>query len=135
MNHADILKKNNLKQTEARIAVLSIVSRTNKPIDVKTITDFLKKLGIVADQATVYRTLQTFVESGILKRVEFNEGKFRYELSSLPHHHHVVCINCGKVEDVEECGMEKVEKKLQKKTSFTISDHHAEFFGMCKNCQ
>ncbi|QQR64120.1 transcriptional repressor [Candidatus Roizmanbacteria bacterium] len=135
MKHGDILKKHNLKQTQARSAILTIIFQSKKPVDVVTISQFLKKIGIVTDQATVYRTLQTFVESGILKRVEFHEGKFRYELSSLPHHHHLVCTDCGKIEDIENCGMEEVEKILQKKTSFKIAEHHAEFFGFCKNCK
>ncbi len=135
MNHTQILEKHNLKHTGARSAILSIILKSKKPLDVQTIAGLLKKLGLDSDQTTVYRTLQTFVENGILKRVEFREGKFRYELSSLPHHHHLVCTNCGKIEDVEHCGMEEVEKTLQKKTSFKVVEHHAEFFGLCKNCQ
>ncbi len=134
MVRSGILKQHNLKHTEAREAVYSIISQAKKPVDVQTVVDLLKKLGIKADQATVYRTIQTFVDHEIFNQVELREGKFRYELSTLPHHHHLVCTNCGRIEDIKECGMEDVIKTIRKTTQFNVNQHNADFFGLCAQC-
>ncbi len=135
MNTKDILTQYKLKHTEAREAIYSIISQAKKPVDVRTVVDLLKKLGISVDQATVYRTIQTFVDHGIFRQVELREGKFRYELSSLPHHHHLVCTNCGRIDDIEECGMKSVEEAIRSKKKFNVVQHNAEFFGLCLHCQ
>lgn len=124
-----------LKKTPARMAILDVFHKTTKPLDAETIVELLEKADAKTDRVTVYRTLNTLTEFNVLKKVEFGEGKFRYELASLPHHHHLICTNCGKVEDIAECGMEEVEAKLQKRTSFVIKQHNAEFFGLCADCQ
>ena len=135
MDHPNILKEHKLKHTEAREAIYSIIGQAKKPVDVQTVVDLLKQLGIKVDQATVYRTIQTFIDHGIFRQIELHEGKFRYELSSLPHHHHLVCTNCGAIEDSKECGMEDVAKTLLKTKKFKVTQHNAEFFGLCSKCQ
>jgi Fur family ferric uptake transcriptional regulator len=73
-------------------------------------------------------------EKRLLKRVDFMEGEYRYELSSLPHHHHAVCKTCGAVEGVETCIVEELRKKLKKQIGFNVIDHSFELFGVCKKC-
>jgi Fur family ferric uptake transcriptional regulator len=124
-----------LKKTPARLAILDAFHKTSKPLDADTIFEMLDKKGVKTDRVTVYRTLNTLTDFSVLRKVEFGEGKFRYELASLPHHHHLICTSCGKVEDIKECGMGEVEEKLQKRTSFVIKQHNAEFFGLCAKCQ
>ncbi|MBI1862832.1 transcriptional repressor [Candidatus Microgenomates bacterium] len=130
-----VMHDTGLKKTPARIAILDVFHHSSKPLDADTIVDLLEKHDVKTDRVTVYRTLNTLTDFNVLKKVEFGEGKFRYELSSLPHHHHLICTSCGRVEDIAECGMEDVENKLQKRTSFVIKQHNAEFFGLCTKCQ
>jgi Fur family ferric uptake transcriptional regulator len=132
---ADQLKNADLKVTQARIGVLELLHSTSTPSDVQDILDYLRKQDISADQATVYRILKVFVENDLVRQVEFNEGKVRYELASLPHHHHVVCVKCGSVRDIEECDVDEIAAKASKKLSFKIQSHNLEFFGLCRNCQ
>lgn len=124
-----------LRKTPARIAILEIFQKSSTPLDAEGIYSALETRDIKTDKVTVYRTLNTLTDFNVLRKVEFQEGKFRYELASLPHHHHLICTKCGKVEDIKECGMEDVEEKLQKRTSFVIKQHNAEFFGVCASCQ
>lgn len=124
-----------MKQTKTRSAIIEILTKVKEPLDVQSIASILAKKGIKTNQTTIYRTLQTYTDSQLVKRVELQEGKFRYELASLPHHHHIICTNCGKIEDIESCGLEDVEKRIEKKTSYAIKNHSAEFFGLCKNCK
>ena len=128
----DILTSHSLEPTSARKAVLKICIASSKPLDVNFVVE---KIGTKAHMATVYRTLEKFVEKGILERVDFQEGKFRYEYMHEHHHHHAVCNGCGKVEDIEDNGIDIIESAINKKTGFIVSRHTLELFGTCNKCQ
>ncbi len=123
-----------LKKTKARYAILHIFEEEKRPLDVVEIDHYLKKHEINVDRATVYRMLETFLEKGIVYRLEFGEGKFRYELAGSDHHH-LVCENCGRIEDISDCGIEEWEKKIRLKKQFLVKHHSLEFFGLCEDCQ
>ena len=132
---AFLLAKNKLKVTTARLAILSYLNQSKKPTDVADILAELKQKGIKADEATVYRILKAFVESNILNRIELQEGKWRYELASLPHHHHIICTNCRAIEDIPNCKMKSIENLLHNNTKFKVKDHRLEFYGLCPDCR
>lgn len=123
-----------LKATPARLAVMQLLEKTDEPIDVATITEYLKKNTIKADQATVFRIINMFTDKGLTKQIQLNEGKFRYELSSKPDHHHLICQKCGKIQDISDCAVGDLEKDIEKKKGFKIMSHSLEFFGLCSNC-
>jgi len=129
----EVLVNHGLEVTPAREKILRIMMTSPTPLDVQTV---VAKIGTRAHQATVYRTLETFVKAGILERVDFQEGKFRYEYMH-HHHHHAVCENCGKVEDISDSQTEvsSLEKRLKNKTGFAVTKHILELFGICQNCQ
>lgn len=129
------LNKLNLKATPARIAVLSLLESTDKPLDISSIIDYLESRKIEADPATIFRIINAFTDKGLTKRIEFGEGKFRYELSTKEDHHHLVCNKCGGIEDISDCNILNLEKDIEKKKGFTVISHSLEFFGICKNCQ
>lgn len=127
------LRTNNLKVTPSRLAVLEVMSAVPKPLDVQGLIEKLKELNIETDQATVYRILTLFVQKGLVEQIDFRDGKYRYELQS-EHHHHLVCENCGKIEEVEGELITIDEKKIGDSKKFLITSHALEFFGLCKNC-
>ena len=88
------------------------------------------------NEATVYRTLSSFEEKGIIKRVDLRKDSLYYELSSAHHHHHIVCTGCGTIEDFESCQIEKVsDKVLSQSSKFSIiKEHSLELFGVCNTC-
>lgn len=129
-----ILQKVNLKVTNARLGLLELFARSQQPIDAEEIFAFLQKEKIDADRATVYRMLETFYEKGIIHRFEFQEGKFRYELAGADHHH-LICEQCGRIEDISDCGISEWETEIRKKKQFIVKRHVLEFFGVCKQCQ
>lgn len=114
---------------------MELLEKTETPIDVATITDYLKKNEIKADQATVFRIINMFTQKGLTKQIQLNEGKFRYELTSKPDHHHLICQKCGTIEDISDCAVGDLEKDIEKKKNFKIVSHSLEFYGMCKDCQ
>ncbi|HVZ58173.1 MAG TPA: Fur family transcriptional regulator [Patescibacteria group bacterium] len=129
-----LLQSVDLKATPARLAVLSFLEDTHSPSDAEAIFVHLKEEHDVADRATIYRMLETFVDKGLIKRLEFGEGKYRYEVAG-DDHHHLICEDCGKIEDISDCNISDLEKDIQKKKGFSVKQHSLEFFGLCKDCQ
>lgn len=129
------LRKFQLKVTPARLAVLSFLEKVREPVDVTTIIQYLGREGIQADQATIFRIVNLFTGKGLTRQVQFNEGKFRYELSSREDHHHLICERCGKIEDISDCSIKGLEKEITVKKQFLVKRHSLEFFGVCKECQ
>ncbi len=124
-----------LKNTKAREGIIELIKSSISPVDATTTMRILRTKGINADQATIYRALNLFVEKGLLKQIYFNDGIVRYELAEKPEHHHAVCIKCSKVEDITDCSVDKLEKQIEKKKGFTVLSHSLEFFGYCRNCK
>lgn len=131
MNTQKILHGSGLRSTPARIAVLDLLEKQKNPTDVLSIVETLDHQ---ADQATIYRVLEILTKKGIISRLEFGEGKYRYELQK-SHHHHLVCTNCGVIKDVPGDFLGKFEKEIRNKEGFLVKSHSLEFFGLCKNCQ
>lgn len=88
--------------------------------------------------ATVYRTLELLSELRIVEKVHFGDGVSRYDLykeGSEHFHHHLVCSNCGFVEEIEEYLLREVEEKIRKEYHFEITDNKLIFNGICRRCQ
>lgn len=87
--------------------------------------------------ATVYRTLQLLEELNIIYKLNFNDGCSRYELNTTKdhQHHHLICLKCGKVIEVELDLLENLEEAIESDGEFKIVDHNVKFFGYCKNCK
>ncbi len=130
----DELREVDLRATPARVAVMSFLEKSDQPIDVTSVINHLNVKGIKADPATVFRIMNTLTQKGITIPVQFQEGKTRYELSNKEDHHHLICENCGKVEDVSDTIVPTLEKQIKKKYGFKVLRHSLEFFGLCPAC-
>lgn len=128
------LKEHSLKTTPVRLKILNILEKESSPLDAKTIFDYLSKQKLNVDFTTVFRTINSFVDKGLIKPVDFSEGKKRFEYGLKPEHHHLICEKCKTVEDISDCNIKKLEKEISKKKKFIIKKHALEFFGLCKNC-
>lgn len=134
----EILVTNGLKITQARLSILNIFIKSKVPISADNIHQYLeknKKIRIIND-ATIYRTLSSFEKSEILIKINLRKESDYFELNN-DHHHHIVCTNCGMIEDFTE--NKKIEKVLnniiEKSTKFkNIKEHSLELFGICKVC-
>lgn len=87
--------------------------------------------------ATVYRTLELLASLDILHKIDFGDGCARYELAEQQthNHHHLICVNCGKVIEFNDDLLESLETWIEKKTHFRITDHQLKFYGYCKECR
>ncbi|AWI12761.1 MULTISPECIES: Fur family transcriptional regulator [Bacillaceae] len=88
--------------------------------------------------ATVYRTLELLTELKVVDKINFGDGVSRYDLrkeGAAHFHHHLVCIECGSVEEIQEDLLDDVEAIVEEKWNFIVKDHRLTFHGICKNCQ
>ena len=126
------LSSHKLKITGTRKAVVDLIEKAKKPVDSQFLIEHLQKDGNI-DRATVFRILNVLTGHGILRKLEFGEGKARYELNNNDHHH-FICTSCGLVEDISDCNIGELEEEISKKKNIHIERHSLEFFGLCDNC-
>lgn len=132
----EVLQKSGERITPIRRALLESFCNFPKPQTPQELLAYLEKKGLMANKTTVYRQLEILIQTGLIQEVNFSDRSKRYELSSKDHHHHLVCQNCKKVEDVHlDNDLDKQEKKIWQKNHFKVLQHSLEFFGLCKRCQ
>lgn len=126
------LKKAGLKVTPTRRVLLEQFSHDCAPMNAERLAASLasKKIHLV----TIYRTLNSFVEKGILRQVPLRTDSIHYERAD-HHHHHIICTSCGTIEDIDACSASLTKNALSTSKKFSaINDHSVEFFGICKTC-
>src|SRR5882724_2867210 len=128
---ATILRQAGYRATSGRIKLLGILVKEAKPL---TVAQIHKKVGSrELNEVTLYRALEALSTSGIVRRVDLQQGHaHHYELIG-KHHHHIVCTGCGTVEDFSDKLCDSVVEKATKKSSSfkTITSHSMELFGVC----
>jgi len=129
-----VFRSNRKSFTGIRSSILDILKSASAPLSPKEIRSLisLKK----PDLASIYRNLSLMESLGIIDSVDLGEGFKRYEMNRPESHkHHVVCRSCGKIEDVNECGLQEMENMIFKKIGFKTEKHRLEFFGVCALCR
>ena len=131
------LRNQGLKVTVPRLKVLDLFKHS--PDRHLTAEDVYRKL---LDEhsdvglATVYRVLTQFEQAGLLQRTHFEGGKAVYELNEGQHHDHLVCLQCGRVEEFYDPEIEKRQGKVARERGFAIHDHQLHLYADCikANC-
>jgi Fur family ferric uptake transcriptional regulator len=87
-------------------------------------------------KATVYRTLKLLEEAKLISKIEFGDGRIRYEIcTEKEHHDHLICEKCHKSMEVVDQKIESLQKDLAKKHGFKLTGHRLYLFGICQKCQ
>jgi Fur family transcriptional regulator, ferric uptake regulator len=138
MSNADDLKSSGLKATLPRIKILDVFQHASQRH--MTAEDVFKALlteGADIGLATVYRVLMQFEQAGILSRNHFESGKAVFELNEGKHHDHLVCIDCGRVEEFYDPEIEKRQNAVAHARGFELQDHALSLYAVCtkKDCQ
>ncbi len=133
------LKEKGLKITRQRKDIFNLLnSNKKKHMSAEEIQNEIVKKESNLGIATIYRTLQHFVDSGIAIKHDFDDGKSRYELKvddSSHNHHHLICQKCGSIIEVNLDLMEELENQIEKNFDFEIKNHTVKVYGICKNCK
>jgi len=86
-------------------------------------------------RATVFRTIKILLDLNVVCRVLLDGGTMHYRVSTGRHHHHLVCTNCGRVEDFSKCDVNALVRDLQQATRYEIEAHWLEVYGRCQSCR
>jgi Fur family transcriptional regulator, ferric uptake regulator len=131
------LKTAGLKVTQPRLRVLSVLeSDPSRHWSAEDVYRALTSLDAEIGLATVYRVLTQFESAGLVVRRRFSEGHALYELDRGPHHDHIVCVDCGHIEEFVDETIEKRQREIATRHGFSICDHSLVLYGVCsrKKC-
>ncbi len=117
--------------TPSRLAVIAAVLQQS---DHFTMDDLLRRCR-GAGRATVFRTMRLLTDMGVVCRVLLEDGSLHYRLSRRGHHHHLVCLGCGGVQDLDECAVGGLVRQLSRSSGYEIEGHWLEFYGHCAACR
>ena len=132
MANIDELKNTGLKATLPRLKILEIFQKgAQRHMTAEDV--FRVLLGERSDVglATVYRVLLQFEQAGILSRSHFESGKAVYELNEGQHHDHLVCLDCGRVEEFYDAEIERRQHAVAQDKGFAIADHALSLYANC----
>jgi len=138
MTHAEELKNSGLKATLPRIKVLEVFQKTRqRHMSAEDVFRVLVAEHADIGLATVYRVLMQFEQAGILSRSHFESGKAVFELNEGKHHDHLVCVDCGRVEEFYDAEIEKRQRSVATARGFELHDHALSLYAVCtkKNCE
>ncbi|WP_062762974.1 Fur family transcriptional regulator [Falsirhodobacter sp. alg1] len=119
-----------LRMTEQRRTIARVIGTSNDHPDVEELYARALALDPRISLATVYRTVKLFEESGILDRLEFQDGRARYEDAERDHHDHLIDLYSGKVIEFVDPEIEALQEKIAQKLGYTLKGHRLELYGV-----
>lgn len=135
------LAERKYKMTPQRKEILQVFvdSGEGSHLSAEEVYDVLREKDFDFGLATVYRNVELLNQLGILNRIDFGDGRARYELSSANpqshQHHHLICLKCKKIFEFEEDLLDELEEFISQKSQFQIINHEVKFFGYCADCR
>jgi Fur family ferric uptake transcriptional regulator len=132
MANIEELKSTGLKATLPRLKILDVFQKgAQRHMTAEDVFRVLLEERSDIGLATVYRVLTQFEQAGILKRSHFESGKAVYELNEGTHHDHMVCLDCGRVEEFYDAEIEKRQNAVARAKGFEIADHALSLYAHC----
>ena len=132
MTKAEELKSSGLKATLPRIKILEVFQRaTERHMTAEDVYKLLLAEGSDIGLATVYRVLMQFEQAGILSRNHFESGKSVFELNEGQHHDHLVCMDCGRVEEFFDPQIERRQHEIAVDRGYRLQEHSLALYAQC----
>ena len=130
------LQNEGLRYTSQRQIVWDEICKTDEHRDAEEIYFTIRQGGQKVSRATVYRTIDVLVKNNLVRKLELGDGRNRYEnkLDS-SHHDHIICIQCGKINEFMDEDIERLQDEIAKKYQFKIVRHIHQIFVLCKDCR
>ena len=127
-----ILHKENLRYTQQRQEVWDEICASDQHQDAENIYNSLRKRQINVSRATVYRTIHILVKNNLVRRLNLDDGRSRFENKvGIEHHDHIVCLDCRKIIEFMDETIEKMQIRIAKEQGFEIVRHVHQLFGRC----
>ncbi|TAK91905.1 MAG: ferric iron uptake transcriptional regulator [Aquabacterium sp.] len=137
MTNAEELKSSGLKATLPRIKILEVFQQAaQRHMTAEDVYKLLLTEGSDIGLATVYRVLMQFEQAGILSRNHFEAGseagKAVFELNEGKHHDHLICVNCGRVEEFYDAEIERRQQEIARERGYKLQDHALALYVICE---
>ncbi|HET7275106.1 MAG TPA: Fur family transcriptional regulator [Longimicrobiaceae bacterium] len=131
------LREQGLPVTQQRESVADVIFNSGEHLSVEDIEGELKRQGERIGKATIYRTMEILVRSGLVEEHDFGEGFKRYEhlFGQQPVHEHLICTNCSKVIEFQSPDVVRILDETAAARGFRPSRHRLEIYGLCSACQ
>lgn len=131
------LRQQGLPVTQQREVVADVVFSSREHLSVEEIETRLKERGERIGKATIYRTMEILVRSGLVEDHDFGDGFKRYEhlLGQQPVHEHLVCTHCRKVTEFRSPEIQRLQDQVSRQHGFLPTRHRLEIYGLCADCQ
>ncbi len=134
-NIAEILRLHQIRATRTALELYAILQEKNEPAAVEALYDELRARGNTGNISTVYRTIERFMEKGlVLKHAYMADGKSLYELAGPEHHHYFRCLKCGRLVPVAACPVHELIESLSRTMDVQVTTHKLELSGYCGDC-
>ncbi len=125
-----------LRSSCKRSLVVEYFIEKDRHYTVEELYDEVKKVNPKVSLSTVYRTLKLLSDCGLASACNFGDGVIRFEpVHTAQHHDHLICVKCGRIIEFKNDRIEKIQKDVAKKYTFSISSHRMELYGLCDGCQ
>lgn len=136
MSNPQNLKEMGLKATLPRLKILELFEKsTVRHLTAEDVYRLLMNENMDIGLATVYRVLTQFEQAGLLSRHHFESGKATFEINRGNHHDHIVCLDCGLVEEFYDAEIEQRQHKVAESLGFTLQEHSLYLYAHCNNPQ
>ena len=129
------IRESGNKLTHARLVVLQALEGYDGHPTSADVLDTVESIDDSVGRASVFRTLELFTQLSIIRPTYVSAGAAQYVLMPDGHHHHIVCLNCNRTIEFDDCGLGGLEAELEERLNVKITGHLLEFYGFCENCQ
>ncbi len=132
-----ILRDEDFKLTrQRRIIVATLLRHEKEHLSAEELYQFVREQDPEVGLATVYRTLELLERLDLVRGISFGDGRIRYEFTGeVHHHHHVVCVSCDQIQEVDADLLGAVEAEVTRRLGYSIVDHELKLYGLCPTCQ
>lgn len=129
------MARRGLRSTEQRRLIIETFFASGEHVTLEQLLDRVRSSDSRIGYATVYRTMKMLSDGGIANERKFADGFTRYELADAGHHHdHLICIECGRIQEFEEPLIEDLQERVAHRYGFEVVHHKHELYGRCRSC-
>lgn len=131
------LREQGLPVTQQREAIAEVMFASSEHLSVEDLEGLLRERGERIGKATIYRTLEMLVKSGLVEEHDFGEGFKRYEhlFGQKPVREHLICTECGKVTEIHSSELIRVQEEEARRHGFQPARYRLQIYGLCAECQ
>ncbi len=134
--HTQRIRKAGYKLTNARLTVLHVLENSQGHITSAEILDRVHALDSSIGRASVFRALDLLTRLAIVRPTYIGSSMTpNYVMLPDGHHHHIICINCNRTIEFEDCGLGNLAAQLEEQLNVRLTGHLVEFYGLCEDCQ